>query len=307
MCKFPILDYYADSRKRQVSVSTNAHSVEVLTRIFDQITKDYPVSMRVEKISDAYSKYRIEGLDGDVLQHWYNANCEGHKAATVNNYVCMLGPFLRWAYGLHILPEDLSNVLHCVRLPSVDSLPEDERPKDKYITHEQANALLNTTTGYNRTRDRAIIALILYSGLRISELCSLTVGMMQKRDQPITVKRKGGKYVPVVIGEGFWPYLDAYMRTRPDAKPEDPLFVTTHGTPCNRQQLWKVLSFKQEDLGLATGPHALRHTFVSEVENTAGAGVARDCANHKSLAITNRYDHTTKEQRQAAVDRLSWA
>lgn len=304
--KHPVVAYYTESRRLKVGRLTGDHAAECLNRILDALEQTYGVRISVDKISDAYSKHRIEGLDGDILQHWYNSFAVGRKPATVNNYVCMLNPFLRWAHTLKIIPEDLSGVLHTVRLPDADSLPEDERPADKYLTHEQAQMLLTTTTGYNRLRDRAVIALILYSGLRVSELCSLTVGMVQDRDKPVTVKRKGGKYTPVVIGEGFWPYLDAYMRTRPDAKPEDPLFITTRGLPCNRKQIWRCLMLKQKAIGVATGPHALRHTFVSEVENTAGAGVARDCANHKSLAVTNRYDHTRISQRQDAVNGLMW-
>ena len=304
--KYPVIAYYTESRKLKVGQLTGDHAAECLERVFNTLAQTYGVQILTEKISDAYSKYHIDGLDGQILQHWYNGFVNGRKPATVNNYVCMLNPFLRWAYALKIITEDLSNVLHTVRLPDVDSLPEDERPVEKYLTHEQAQTLLSSKNGYNRLRDRAIIALILYSGLRVSELCSLTVGMMQDRDRPVTVKRKGGKYTPVVIGEGFWPYLDAYLKTRPNAKPEDPLFITTRGLPCSSKQLWECLAPKQKALGLATGPHALRHTFVSEVENTAGAGVARDCANHKSLAVTNRYDHTRIEQRQTAVNGLAW-
>lgn len=298
MSKFEMISLYTAGRKMKVSDSTNQLQDDLITRIFEQLSRDFGVEMKEEEIT---------GLTSTKLQKWFNAASEGRKPATVNAYVCALNPFLRWANEMGYTTRDLSKILHTVRIPDIDTLPEDERPKDKYLSHEEAEALINTTSGRNRVRDRAIIALILYSGLRVSELCSLTIGQMEDRTKPITVKRKGGRYTPVVISENFWPYLDAYLATRKDKdNPKAPLFMTSHGQPCSRIQLYKAISHKQEAMGLATGPHALRHTFVSEVENTCGAGVARDCANHKSLAITNRYDHTTHDQRQAAVNSLRW-
>ena len=298
MSKHEMIELYITSRKLKVAASSNALTEKLLTRIFDQMAEQYDVELKEEEIA---------GLTSTKLQKWFNAASEGRKPATINSYVCALNPFLQWANEMGYTSRDFSRILHTVRLPDVESLPEEERPKDKYLSHEKAEALINTTYGRNRIRDRAVIALILYSGLRIVEVCSLTVGQVTDRTKPIVVKRKGGHYKPVVIGESFWPYLDAYLATRKDtADPKAPLFMTSHGKPCSPNELYKALAHKQKAMGLATGPHALRHTFVSEVENTCGAGVARDCANHKSLAITNRYDHTTNDQRQAAVNSLRW-
>ena len=63
---------------------------------------------------------------------------------------------------------------------------------------------------------------------------------------------------------------------------------------------------KEKKLGMQTGVHILRHSFVSNIEKNAGAGAARDLANHKSLAITNRYDHTSPQDRREAVGKLDW-
>ena len=298
MSKHEMIELYITSRKLKVAASSNALTEKLLTRIFDQMAEQYDVELKEEEIT---------GLTSTKLQKWFNAASEGRKPATINSYVCALNPFLQWANEMGYTSRDFSRILHTVRLPDIESLPEEERPKDKYLSHEKAEALINTTYGRNRIRDRAVIALILYSGLRIAEVCSLTVGQVTDRTKPIVVKRKGGHYKPVVIGESFWPYLDAYLAARKDtADPKAPLFMTSHGKPCSPNELYKALAHKQKAMGLATGPHALRHTFVSEVENTCGAGVARDCANHKSLAITNRYDHTTNDQRQAAVNSLRW-
>lgn len=294
-----ILTEYTEGRSVELSEKSIQDIREALTRVFRTWEESYEVKLE----SDF-----IRGLTPKKLQKWYNAMIKGKKVTTINFYVHVLNPFLRWANEMGYTERDMSRILHKIRVPDVTTLPVEERPVDKYLTHEQAEALFNCKAGYNRIRNRAIIALILYSGLRVSEVCSLTIGHMRnRREEPIIVKRKGGHYVPVWIGEKFWPYLDEYLATREDRENDAaPLFMTSHGSPCDRDDIYRALSTMQKALGLATGPHALRHTFVSEVVNTCGAGVARDCANHSSLAVTNRYAHTTTEQRQAAVDSLDW-
>ena len=297
-----MIDLYVESR--DVSENHKVNLNRVLTNIFRNLEDNYDV-----KVED----YRIENLDGTTLQIWFNAEKKRLKPGSLNNEIVILNPFLRWACtmtknGVPYLDDDKApNVLHTVKLPDADELPEWERPKDKYLDHDSARQLLNDSSR-NCLRNNAIVALFLYSGLRVSELCSLTLGsVLDRKHNEIYVKRKGGKWCTAYLAEDAYPYLEAYLSTRKDVDDHSrPLFLTEDGNPCNRIQIYKMVSAKQKKLGVATGPHALRHTFVSEVEKCGGASVARDLANHKSLVITNRYDHTTPEQRKNAVNNLHW-
>lgn len=303
MKSYPIVDMYVAGRKLAVSESTNALNREHLTRFLTELSAFPGVTI-------SETDYSVSGINGIVIQSWYNTFIQTHKPATANLFVAEVNPFLRWLHAMGMLENDVSRILKAVHIPTLDELPEDERPMDKYLTHEQAKDLLTTVAGRNRVRDRAIIALILFSGLRTSELCSVRVkDYYQMSSGVFQCKRKGGKWCDVVVGDGAIPYLKAYADTRikPDTNDDEPFFMTSHGHPCSRVQIYKALATKQESLGLATGGHALRHTFVSEIEKIGGSACARDCANHRSMVITNRYAHTTTEQRAAAVDALNWA
>ena len=294
--KYKIVSRYIRNERRDKAESTNLLAEEQLNRTLAELEQNFGV-----KIGDE----SIEGLTGLILSDWKGSLVETHKISTANTTICVVRPFLRWLYNVGVLEKDLSNAIKTLRLPSPESVPESERPVDKYLTHEQAQELLNTEGGYNHVRDRAIIAMILYTGLRTSELCSLNVGDLATHGV-IEVKRKGGKYCKVPIPEALYPYLDAYLATR-NAKPEEPLFITTHGMRCTRQQLYKCVAKKQKAVGgIATGGHALRHTFVSEAMRVGGAAAARDLANHRTLAITNRYSHTTEAQRRQVVNAIAW-
>lgn len=296
-----MVNLYGEKRSVQKAASTARQNVEKLERFLNMLEENYGVVVK---------ERCIEGLDGTILQQWYNAFASGRKMSTLNNYVCTINPFLKWAYGLRYTDADYSHVLTTGKILSSEYLPEWERPKDKYLTHEEANELVNTTVGRNLLRDRAFIALILYTGLRCEEACSFTLASILDRPRgTLHVKRKGGRWMTLPVNEQVYSYLDAYLATRDLSDHSQPLFMTSHGNPCSPKQMYKVLAFKQKRVGengVATGAHALRHTFESETEKIGGVGVARDLAGQKSFKVANRYIHTTEDQRREAVDRLRW-
>ena len=304
MSKYPMIDFYGESI--DAADLTVFHHKTTLERIFDQL-KDYGVTLNEES---------IDGLSGAALQRWLNAYKNGRKATTVNNAVVTLNPFLRWAHTIY--PEgvgDFGNVLKTMRLPDYDKLPEEERPKDKYYTDEQVAEMLKVPMPSRdsalKKRDRAIIATYLATGLRASELCQLTIGSLTDHGHGyVHVKRKGGAWKTTEMSEFAYDYIDTYLKTRPDRdNPKAALFVTTHGTPCNPHQLYKSMRHRQDKVAgdnMARGNHVLRHTAISAIEKIGGGAVARDFANHKTLAITNRYDHSTAGQRRNAVDALNY-
>lgn len=301
MKAYEIVERYVKNECKDKADNTRNQMLNMISTALAELERDHGVKV---------NGMEITGLNGLVLSDWKGKMAETRKPATVNCYIAMMRPFLRWLYATGIVDRDWCQSLKAMKLPSIESLPEAERPKDKYLTHEEAHDLLNCSAGNNYMRDRAIIALILYTGLRTEELCSLNVGAFRGNHAvhgEIEVKRKGGNYKKVPVPEAYYPYINAYLDRRPDKDDEDaPLFITSHGCRCNRKQIYKSLSKKQRAEGFATGGHALRHTFVSEVEKIGGAGVARDLANHSSLTITNRYTHTTEAQRRDAVAGLAW-
>lgn len=305
MCMFPMIDFYVESC--DVAELTVTHNTDTLERIFKQLAP-----LGVKLFED-----RIDGLSGAALQRWLNNFKKDHKPTTVNNYIVTLNPFLRWAHKIY--PDgvgDFGGVLKTMKLPTYEQLPEDERPKEKYYSDEQIEELLRIPKPYEdsplKKRDRAIIALFLASGLRVSELCQLKIGSLTDHGHGyVYIKRKGGSYKTTEVAEFAYPYIETYLATREDRNnPSAPLFITLNGTPCNRQQLYYSLRNRQKKVTggdeMQFGCHAFRHTFVSSVEKIGGGAVARDLANHKSLTITNRYDHSTAGQRRSAVDALRY-
>lgn len=306
MCMYPMIDFYAESVAGEIGESSVNHHIVTLERIFRAMTA-YGVRLEEEA---------IPGLTGAALQRWMNGFKKDHKPATINNYVVTLNPFLRWAHTIY--PDaisDFSGVLHTVKLPDPDTLPEEERPKEKYYSDEEIDRLLAIPKrdSAQKKRDRAIIALFVGSGLRAAELCSLNIGdIVGKPHGSVYVRRKGGAWKTVEVAEFVYDFLETYIETRMDREDMDaPLFMTSHGVRCSGVQLYRTMRSKQDAAGLSDGLqrgcHVYRHKCISDVEKVGGAAVARDQANHKSLVITNRYDHSTQEQRSFAVNNTGFA
>lgn len=307
MCKYKMIAFYSESREDSVLPSTIQTEEDMLVRAFDAMAAQFGVRMEDRSIS---------GLSGEVLQRWVNGMKKaGRKPTTINLYIAAINPFLRWAHvmtaGEECIPylkPDLAGVLKALKLPDPDKIPEWERPKNKYYSDDEVEELMECKGSHNKVRDRAIIALFLASGIRVSELCSLTLGSILDRPRgTIYLRRKGGAWKETEVADFAYSYLDEYLKTRNCKNHNDPLFVTREGLPCNRHSVYKSLAHIQKRMDVATGPHTLRHTFVSAAEKTGGGAVARDLANHKSMTITNRYDHSNREQRLAAVNSLPWA
>lgn len=312
MCKeYKLVATYVAMDKKHVTHQTCVDRLCVLNRMLAMLEESYGVVVTDDM---------IEGLNNRVLNQLYLDLQETRKNTTTNHYVVTLNPFLRWLVKNWYIDYDKSDPAGVAKMQSLPNIltsrgsgrkptpDEVEKEKRKYYSKEQTSNLLHSQVGYNHVRDACIIALALYSGLRTSEICSMTIGSILDYPKGETcVRRKGGEWCHVVIGERFYPYFDAYMQQRSDKDDHSrPLFLTTRGTPCNRRQICAAISRKQSAVGGATGLHALRHTFGSDAEKIGGAGIARDALNHKSLVVTNRYDHTTVEQRKAAVSLMNY-
>lgn len=289
-----------------------------MPRTADQVVTD--IGRIFSALSAQYGVYVedgvIVGVTGAVLQRWNEDMIRAGRAVTTRNkYIVLLNPFLRWAVNGGVVVTPLSpgqtpiyEVLTPSRLPKEDAVPESMR-KRKYFTAEEARRLLEDMPGKERTRNQAIIALFLASGFRAEELCSLNIGdICGENRELVYLRRKGGEWKYAEIAPFCLEFIDRYLAERKDRdNPSAPLFLTNRGTRCNRKQVWKVISDKEKRLGLTSGLHILRHTFNTEVSMHSSPEIARDLSNHKSLAITSRYIHTSHEQRQDALSRLSWS
>lgn len=157
----------------------------------------------------------------------------------------------------------------------------------------------NTST-FTGARDRAIIELIYSSGLRVSELCGLTIQAVD--DRFVRVMGKGRKERLVPVGSKAIEALDHYLlhhREQCAKKDDSTLFITKNGRPIDRVAVWRLIKRYVEKAGITKviSPHTLRHSFATHLlDNGADLRVIQEMLGHSDIGSTERYVHLSKKK-----------
>lgn len=146
-------------------------------------------------------------------------------------------------------------------------------------------------------RDMAILALLLGSGLRISELVALNLGTWQEAMMNgwLTVVGKGDKERVVPPSDEAIENVQAYVRVRPETPPDrdgHPLFVSRKGSRLSRHQIERLVRGLAQEAGIQKKitPHKLRATWVTQLLiSGANPREVQKLAGHESLDTTMIY------------------
>jgi len=161
------------------------------------------------------------------------------------------------------------------------------------FTSEQIEKIL-TTCGRNFVgiRDRAIISVLLDCGLRVTELCTLTLRDISWTEQMLTVVGKGDIERVVPFGQGARQALTQYLTRRGELDTEA-LFVSCYGVPLNRYRAREILLSRCTQAGITgvrCSPHTFRHTCaVWYLRNGGDVFSLQRLLGHSDLAMTKRY------------------
>lgn len=154
--------------------------------------------------------------------------------------------------------------------------------------------------------ESVVVALMLFAGLRRSEVLGLDVADVAADLSAIRVVGKGNAERSVPVCSHLKTILAGYIATRHSDSPA--LLVNTVGERLQPTSLYRAFSRVRHRAGLQeTGitPHSLRHAFATELVRS-GVDLASISAllGHASLTSTSLYLHSTAETRRAAVERL---
>ncbi|MES2692603.1 MAG: tyrosine-type recombinase/integrase [Verrucomicrobiota bacterium] len=181
-------------------------------------------------------------------------------------------------------------------------------------TYDELTQALETLArrqwSWRRARDGAILVLLFYSALRVSELQRLDVGQVDLATAVLRrVRRKGAKVEDVVLHPCAVEAVVLYLSVRPEG-PAAALFLAKHSERTGIRSIQKMLSKLGAEAGLGNRlhPHALRHACATEL---ASAGVATSLIQrhlaHESITTTERYIHVLTAPVRLAVAHLSSA
>lgn len=177
------------------------------------------------------------------------------------------------------------------------------------LTDEEARAVLLAPDPRKPTgaRNRAIIATMWGSGLRVSELLALRTTDINFDEGTVRVLNgKGGKPRIAGIWEGSLVHVERWMEMRrKQGIRTRTLFCTLHGTPVKARDVGAMLKREAEKAGVQTRVycHGFRHLHAATMErNGVTVTVISKQLGHANHAVTGRYlDHISPTERVQIV------
>ncbi|MDE5587023.1 MAG: tyrosine-type recombinase/integrase, partial [Bacilli bacterium] len=151
-------------------------------------------------------------------------------------------------------------------------------------------------------RNKAMLELLYGTGLRISELLSLTLNDVDLVNCTVRCMGKGRKERIVPINDFIIDSLSKYLEVRSQLEKKErhnQLFLNNHGKPITRQGFFKMLKKLLAEKGLNpnTSPHTLRHSFATHLlENGADLRVIQEMLGHSDISTTRIYTHISNQQ-----------
>ena len=189
--------------------------------------------------------------------------------------------------------------------------PRQGRKLPVFLSLEEVEALLVAPpdTTLAGLRDRAMLEVLYATGLRVSELVSLTLNAIRLDAGYLVARGKGNKERLVPLGRRAVEACQAWLsHGRPPllrGRSSAALFVGPRGKALTRQGVWKLLRRHALAAGIRKplSPHKLRHSFATHlVERGADLRSVQAMLGHADLATTQIYTHLDGRRLRAVYD-----
>jgi integrase/recombinase XerD len=159
-------------------------------------------------------------------------------------------------------------------------------------------------------RDRAMLELLYATGLRVSELCKLSLTDLDLEYGVLRTTGKGNKQRIVPVGKAALAAVREYLRNGRAAllkgRGSRYLFVTARGGCLTRQAFWMLLGSCARKAGYFhhVTPHVIRHSFATHLlEGGADLRSVQMMLGHADISTTQIYTHVMRSRLRQTVDR----
>jgi integrase/recombinase XerC len=177
------------------------------------------------------------------------------------------------------------------------------------ITEEQQRRLLRICERAS-SRDRAIVVVLLYTGLRLSELVALDlddVRVSARKGIVLVRSGKGDAYREVPLNALVRQVIEEWLSERQQraASGERAFFLGRGGRRLAKRSVDDVIRGLGEDAGVKLSAHILRHTFLTRmVRQGSDLVLVAELAGHRRLETTRRYSLPSDTDRLLAVESI---
>ncbi|ALR93305.1 MULTISPECIES: site-specific tyrosine recombinase XerD [Vibrio] len=243
-------------------------------------------------------RYRLDFISLSGLQEYQSHLVDlDYKQTSRARMLSAIRRLFQYLHREKVRADDPSALLVSPKLPQ-------RLPKD--ISEEQVDALLEAPDPNDpiELRDKAMLELLYATGLRVTELVSLTMENVSLRQGVVRVTGKGGKERLVPMGENAVDWIETFIQQGRPAllgdTSSDIVFPSKRARQMTRQTFWHRIKYYALIAGIDTdqlSPHVLRHAFATHLLNYgADLRVVQMLLGHSDLSTTQIYTHVATER-----------
>ena len=243
-------------------------------------------------------------LEIEHIRSWLaNLQSTGVARSTLTRRIVSIRAFTNWAAANGWLNSDLGANL---------AVPKPHKVLPEVLNVEEAIKVLKALevksveepSALNK-RDLALVEVLYGSGIRVSELCGLNLGDIDRTRNTLNVIGKGDKQRVVPVGIPAMTAIDNYLNQGrsefANQSSQDALFLGSRGKRIDQRTVREVVYEAMKAVGTSMGPHGLRHSAATHLlEGGADLRTVQEILGHASLATTQIYTHVSPERLQSA-------
>lgn len=295
------------------------------TEVDDSIINDFEKSL----IEDGKTKATIESYIGDVksflsylkekqspfignLKRFYISSYKKHlinekyKINTINKKINSLHSFNLFLIKSSMMKEKVVDIKRDkIKIAQgseklVEVLSNDEIEKILFYIEDDTRV---------SQRDKMIILLLLYTGIRVTELVNIKISSINFLSNHLEVMGKGGKYREVPLKPEAAKAVKEYLegeRAKSRFKESEYLIVTQRNTKAHRDAILKRVKSIGRELGIKIYNHKFRHTFCTMlIRKGVPITTVSAIVGHSSIDTTVKfYTNVSRKDKSDAVKLL---
>lgn len=181
-------------------------------------------------------------------------------------------------------------------------LNKTEKKFPEILTSNEVTKILSQPDGndYKSYRDKAMLQVLYATGIKVSELVSLTINDVNVQIGIINLRSQKGQRIIPLYPDALKSLKD-YLLVRDAIALEDEqaLFTNMNGTLLTRQGFWKILKYYVQKANIKKDitPHTIRHSFAAHLlQNGAPLSDIKEMLGHADISSTQIYAQMMKNK-----------
>lgn len=203
------------------------------------------------------------------------------------------------------------NVMNSICIIKSDFIKIQHQSNPTNVTRNEVNKFLervkNKPSVY-QSRNIAIMYVLANTAIRREECANIKLVDLNLEERELKIRGKGNKEGTVILNDVVINAIKEYLVDRAKHKNvnSEYLFLSERGNKLSKESINDIVNSYRTPKCKIT-PHQFRHNWASSaIEDGVDLGKVRDQLRHSSIAVTDIYTHSRKDQLKKCINKLSF-